>query len=150
MYKSLQFQQNCAKMSLMNFPVDLPPPFLQKAAELKIFPQDIEEQFVRGSGKGGQKVNKTSSTVALRHAPTGTMVRCQKHREQSKNRLSAYKLLILKIEDKVKGAQSQRAKKIFKLIKQKRKRSKRAKEKVLAAKKHRGEIKELRKKVRQF
>lgn len=134
----------------MNFPVDLPPPFLQKAAALNVFPQDIDEQFVRGSGKGGQKVNKTSSTVALRHLPTGIDVKCQKHREQSKNRLSAYKLLILKIEDKVRGAESERAKKIFKLIKQKRKRSKRAKEKVLAAKKHHGEIKEMRGQVRDF
>jgi len=134
----------------MNFPIDLPPPFLQKAAALNIFPQDIEEQFVRGSGKGGQKMNKTSSTVTLRHLPTGTDVRCQKHREQSNNRISAYKLLILKIEDKVRGAQSQRAQKIFKLIKQKRKRSKRAQQKVLEAKKHRGEIKETRGTVRDF
>lgn len=137
-------------MGLMNFPVDLNPPFLQKAAALKIFPQDIKEQFVRGSGKGGQKMNKTSSTVVLRHLPTGIDVKCQKHREQSKNRLSAYKLLILKIEEKIKGQESDRAKKIFKLIKQKRKRSKRAQQKVLAAKKHRGETKELRKTVREF
>lgn len=134
----------------MNFPVNLPPPFLQKAIALQIFPQDIEEQFVRGGGKGGQKMNKTSSTVVLRHLPTGMDVRCQKHREQSRNRLSAYKLLILKIEDKVKGAQSDRAKKIFKLIKQKRKRSKRAQQKVLEAKKQRGEIKKMRKIVREF
>lgn len=134
----------------MNFPINLPPPFLQKAIALQIFPQDIEEQFVRGGGKGGQKMNKTSSTVVLRHLPTGIDVRCQKHREQSRNRLSAYKLLILKIEDKVKGLQSDRAKKIFKLIKQKRKRSKRAQQKVLEAKKQRGEIKEMRKIVREF
>ena len=137
-------------MGQMNFPVDLPPPFLQKAAELKIFPQDIAEQFVRGGGKGGQKMNKTSSTVLLRHSPTGIDVRCQKHREQSRNRLSAYKLLILKIEDRVKGRESERAQKIFKLIKQKRKRSKRAKEKVLEAKKYHSEMKEMRKQVRDF
>ncbi|MBP9717743.1 peptide chain release factor-like protein [Candidatus Gracilibacteria bacterium] len=131
----------------MNFPVTLPPQFLQKAQELKIFPQDIEEQFVRGSGSGGQKMNKTSSTVMLRHVPSNTEVRCQKHREQSKNRLSAYKLLITKIEDQIKGRHSEHAQKIFKLIKQKRKRSKRAQQKVLEGKKHRGEIKELRRKL---
>lgn len=125
----------------MNFPVEIPPHFLAKAAELKVFPWDITEQFVRGSGKGGQKINKTSSCVVLRHLPTGIEVRCQKHREQSGNRLSAYKLLILKIEDKIKGARSQRARKIFKLKKQKQKRSKRAKEKMLAAKHSRSEIK---------
>lgn len=128
----------------MEFPVKLPPPFPEKALELQIFPQDITEQFVRGTGSGGQKMNKTSSCVVLRHVPTGIEVRCQKHREQSANRLSAYKLLILKIEDKVKGAQSDRMKKIFKLKKQKQKRSKRAQEKVLKAKKMRGEVKVLR------
>lgn len=134
----------------MNFPVALPLLFLQKAAALKISPQDIVEQFVRGSGKGGQKVNKTSSAVLLRHLPTGTIVKCQKHREQSSNRISAYKLLILKIEDKIKGQESLRAKKIFKLIKQKRKRSKRAKQKILEAKKHRSETKKMRGKVSEY
>lgn len=134
----------------MNFPVNLPSPFLQKAAALNISPQDIEEKFVRGSGHGGQKMNKTSSTVFLLHLPTNIPVKCQTYREQSKNRLAAYKLLILKIEEKIKGRESDRAKKIFKLIKQKRKRSKRAQEKVLEAKKRRGETKEMRKKVRPF
>lgn len=128
----------------MNFPVELPPHFLQKAELLKIFPLDITEQFVRGSGKGGQKINKTSSCVVLRHLPTGIEVRCQKHREQSGNRLSAYKLLILKIDEKVRGARSDRARKIFKLKKQKQKRSKRSKEKMLVAKKQRGVIKKAR------
>ncbi len=128
----------------MNFPVELPPHFLEKAEALKIFPWDITEQFVRGSGKGGQKINKTSSTVLLRYLPTGIEVRCQKHREQSKNRLSAYKLLILKIEEQVRGRESERAKKIFKLKKQKQKRSKRAKEKMLRYKHHRSEIKKTR------
>lgn len=134
----------------MNFPVAFPPVFLQKAAALKIVPQDIVEQFVRGSGKGGQKINKTSSAVLLRHLPTGTTVKCQKHREQSINRISAYKLLILKIEDKIKGQESLRAKKIFKLIKQKRKRSKRAKQKILEAKKHHSETKKMRGKVSEY
>jgi protein subunit release factor B len=137
-------------MEEMNFPVDLSPQFLQKAAALGVFPADIDEQFVRGSGKGGQKMNKTSSTVVLFHAPTGISVKCQKYREQSINRLSAYKLLILKIEDKIRGAESERSKKIFKLIKQKRKRSKRAKQKMLEAKKHHGEIKEMRQKIQPF
>ena len=129
----------------MNFPIELPPHFLMKAEELKIFPWDISEQFVRGSGKGGQKINKTSSCVLLRYLPTGIEVRCQKHREQSNNRISAYKLLILKIEDQVKGRESERAKKMFKLKKQKQRRSKRSKEKMLAAKHARSEIKANRK-----
>ena len=134
----------------MNFPIPLPPYFLQKAEELQIHPEDISESFIRGSGKGGQKINKTSSCVLLRHQPTGIEVRCQKHREQSLNRLSAYKLLILKIEQKIKGLQSDRAQKIFKLRKQKRKRSKRAKEKMLAAKHHHSEIKQNRGDLKNF
>jgi protein subunit release factor B len=131
----------------MDFPVTIPPQFIDKAKSLGVRPEDIREQFVRGSGKGGQKVNKTSSTVLLRHVPTGIEVRCQKHREQSNNRISAYKLLILKIEEKVRGALSERAKKIFKLKKQKQKRSKRAKEKMLKAKKEHGLIKASRRPV---
>lgn len=134
----------------MNFPIELPPPFIAKALALSVTPQDITEQFIRGGGKGGQKVNKTASTVLLRHIPTGLEVRCQKYREQSKNRLSAYKLLILKIEDKIKGVESQRNQKIYKLIKQKRKRSKRAKEKILEAKKIRTDIKVSRQKNTQL
>ena len=133
---------------MMRFPVKLPPHFLEKAVALNIFPHDVTEEFIRGSGHGGQKINKTSSCVLLKFLPTGVTVRCQKHREQVRNRISAYKLLILKIEEKMKGAQSERQQKIFKLKKQKQKRSKRAKEKILHAKKIRGETKELRKRVR--
>ncbi len=125
--------------------IELPLKFQQKAEELNINLEDITEEFVKGSGKGGQKINKTSSTVVLKHQPTGTIVKCQKHREQSKNRLSAYKLLILKIEDQIKGKKSERAQKIHKLRKQKQKRSKRAKEKILEQKKQRSDLKETRK-----
>jgi peptide chain release factor len=128
----------------MNFPVDLPDDVLQKAIRLKVNPEDIMEQFVRGGGKGGQKINKTSSCVQLRHLPTGIEVRCQSHREQSKNRLSAYKLLIYKIEAKVDGARSLIMQKIFKLKKQKMKRSKRAKERMIEGKRERRDIKQSR------
>lgn len=131
----------------MDFPVELPPDYLQKASDLDIRPEDIDEKFVRGGGKGGQKINKTSSCVVLRHAPTGIEVRCQKHREQSKNRLSAYKLLIRKIETMVKGAESEEAQRIFKLRKQKKRRTRRAKERMLEEKRRRGELKEHRRKV---
>jgi protein subunit release factor B len=131
-----------------SFPKDLKLEILQKAAKLEINPNDIVEKFIRGSGKGGQKINKTSNTVWLKHKPTGIEVKCQKHREQNKNRLSAYKLLINKIEYLIKGKESEKAKKIYKIRKQKLKRSKRAKEKILQDKKKRSEIKEMRKKIR--
>jgi peptide chain release factor len=126
------------------FPVEVPDKWLIKARKLNVKAEDITEQFVRGSGKGGQKINKTSSMVFLKHEPTGIAVKCQKHRELSKNRVSAFKILIDKIEEKELGAQSERAKKIFKLRKQKAKRTKRSKEKMLQVKKARGLLKENR------
>lgn len=131
----------------MNLSLDLSPEILQKTIELGIQQQDILEKFVTGGGAGGQKINKTASCVMLKHLPTGMIVRCQKHREQSKNRLSAYKLLILKIEQRLKGKQSELDKKIYKIRKQKQKRSHRAKEKILRDKAHKSEIKEQRKPV---
>lgn len=132
-------------MNSMSFPVELSEKILEKASELEVRFEDIEEKMIRGSGAGGQKINKTASCVQLLHRPTGVIVKCQKHREQSKNRLSAYKLLVLKIEELLKGAESERAKKIFKLKKQKLRRSKKAKEKMLEAKRMRGEVKIARK-----
>lgn len=131
----------------MNFPIDLPPPLLKLAEEVQLRPEDVLEQFTRGTGKGGQKMNKTSSTVLLRHFPTGIDVRMQRHREQSKNRLSAWKLLILKLEEKMKGKESKLAKEVFKIRKQKARRNRKSKEKMLQEKKHRAEIKAERRKV---
>jgi peptide chain release factor len=129
----------------MDFPVDVPPKHIQKAMDLKIQSADIEESFVRGSGSGGQKVNKTSSCVWLKHIPSGIEVKVQKHRERERNRLSAYKLLIDKIEFAVKGKKSERAQKIFKLKKQKARRSRKSKEKMLEDKRHRAKVKSDRK-----
>ncbi len=131
----------------MNFPVYLSPEVLEKAKKLKVFAEDIEEKFIRGGGSGGQKINKTSSCVWLKHLPSGTEVKCQKHREREKNRMSAYKLLINKIETEKMGKESAEAKRIFKIKKQKKRRSRKAKEKILADKAHRGELKKSRKPV---
>ncbi len=131
----------------IEFPIELKSDILKKARELEINPEDIDEQFVRGSGKGGQKINKTSNAVRLKHIPTGVEVKCQKHREQNKNRISAYKLLINKIEEIIKGEESEKAKKIYRIRKQKQRRSKKAKMKLLELKKKRSEIKETRKKI---
>ena len=130
----------------MKFPVDLPEDVLDKAAKLGISPVDIEEKFIRGFGAGGQKVNKTSNCVWLRHK-SGTEVKCQKHREREKNRISAYKLLIRKIETEKLGAESEEAKRIFKIKKQKKRRSRKAKEKMLEEKRRISAKKELRKSI---
>jgi protein subunit release factor B len=59
---------------------------------------DIDERFVRGGGPGGQKINKTSSTVWLRHRPTGTEVRCQRERSQAANRELAWEEMCARLE----------------------------------------------------
>jgi protein subunit release factor B len=129
----------------MKFPVELNKRTLEKAEDLSIRPSDIEEQFIRGGGSGGQKINKTSSCVWLRHKPTDIEVKVQEHREQSRNRVAAYKLLIDKIEEKRMGAKSERAEKRFRARKQKARRSRKAKQKMLEEKKHHSKIKNLRK-----
>jgi protein subunit release factor B len=64
---------------------------------------DVEEKFVRGAGPGGQKINKTSSTVWLRHGPTGVEVRCQRERSQAVNREVAWAELCSKLEARVRA-----------------------------------------------
>ncbi|MBF0507173.1 MAG: peptide chain release factor-like protein [Nitrospirae bacterium] len=66
----------------------------RKMEELGIAEKDIEEQFIRSSGKGGQHVNKTSSCVYLRHIPTGIEIKCMQERSQSANRFLARRELV--------------------------------------------------------
>lgn len=108
---------------------------------------DLQESFIRSSGPGGQKVNKSSSCVYLVHLPTGLSVKCQKERSQSLNRFLARRLLLDKIERRQKGFISEEKEKLEKIRRQKRKRSKKAKEKILTAKRQRSEKKILRGKV---
>jgi protein subunit release factor B len=89
----------------------------------------LEENFVKGSGAGGQKINKTSSCVQLKHIPTGIMIETQRFRSLADNRREARKLLAQKLDTLVNGDQSKMARKIAKLQKQKQKQKQRAKKK---------------------
>ena len=93
---------------------------------LGIREKDIEEKFVRSSGRGGQKVNKTSTCVYLKHIPTGIEVKCMEERSQSLNRFLARRELIEKIE-KLSGQITSKDLKIRQMRRQKLKRGKRAK-----------------------
>ncbi|MBI3508610.1 MAG: peptide chain release factor-like protein [Chlamydiia bacterium] len=112
--------------------------------KLGIQEQDLTEKFILGSGSGGQKINKTSSCVYLKHAPSGIEIKCQRDRSREMNRLLARRELCDRIEDQMLKEKSARQQAIEKIRRQKRKRSKRAQEKVLASKKTRGLIKALR------
>lgn len=106
----------------------------KKMESLGIDENDIVEKFVRSSGKGGQKVNKASTCVYLKHLPTGIEVKCQRERYQAVNRFLARKILTDKIETKILGEKSEEQQRIEKIRRQKRKRSKRAKLKMLEEK----------------
>ncbi len=115
----------------------------KKMDGLGIFEKDIVEKFIRSSGKGGQKVNKTSSCVYLKHIPTKIEVKCQRERSQAINRFLARRILTDKIEGMIKGKESEEQQRIAKIRRQKRKRSKRAKLKMVEDKRiHSRKIKE--------
>jgi len=59
---------------------------------------DLEESFVRGSGPGGQSINKTNNNVQLLHKPTGIQVKCQETRSLQQNRKIARKILLEKLD----------------------------------------------------
>ena len=110
---------------------------------------DLVEKFVRSGGRGGQNVNKVATCVVLVHRPTGTQVKCQRERFQALNRFVARQLLADKIERQLLGAASAEVQRIAKLKRQKRRRSRRAKEKMLGNKRARAEVKALRAAVRE-
>ena len=121
-------------------------PILQaRMAALGIEEEDLIERFVKGSGPGGQKINKTASCVFLKHGRSGVEVKCQGGRSLQINRFDARVRLCEALEQKAaarKQSQSQqRAKTRF----QKRKRSPRQKAKIVDAKRKRGQTKQLRK-----
>ena len=77
--------------------------------ELGIKPEDLEEKFILASGKGGQKVNKTSSAVYLKHRPTGIEVKESKDRSREVNRYLAREKLIETYQSQILGLKTKKA-----------------------------------------
>lgn len=74
-----------------------------------ILDSELEENFLKGSGPGGQKINKTSSAVQLKHLPTGIVVKCQDTRSRTQNRKVARRLLSDRLEELELGENSRTA-----------------------------------------
>jgi protein subunit release factor B len=120
----------------------------QRMAALGVAEADLQETFVRSGGHGGQNVNKLATCVMLTHRPTGLQIKCQTTRHQALNRFLARTLLLHKIEELQKGRVAAAKARIAKIRRQKRKRSRRAQERMLADKSRHSEKKAARRAVR--
>lgn len=114
--------------------------------KLGILKDDLIEKFIQGSGSGGQKVNKTSSCVYLKHIPSGIEVKCQAQRSRELNRFIARKELCETFQEQILGIQTARQQAREKIRRQKRRRSRRSKSQMLDDKSKQGEKKQQRQK----
>ena len=133
----------------MLFPVSLKKNdnLLRAMERLGVREADLKESFIRSGGPGGQNVNKVATCVVLMHVPTGLVVKCQKDRSQAMNRYSARRILLERLESQIHGRQSEEARRVAKIKRQKRRRSKRAQAKVHQAKQEQSEKKQRRQRV---
>ncbi|TAG08332.1 MAG: peptide chain release factor-like protein [Verrucomicrobia bacterium] len=117
----------------------------RRMAELNIRDDELLEKFVRGSGAGGQKINKTSSCVFLKHLPTGVCIKCQLDRSREANRFFARRELCDQLEAIRDGKATAKSQAIEKMRRQKRRRSRRSKQRSIADKRTLSDKKTLRK-----
>ncbi|HAU89759.1 MAG TPA: hypothetical protein DCW72_05890 [Elusimicrobia bacterium] len=110
---------------IVNFPElsDITPAKVQalreRIARLGLDLRLVDEQFTRGSGKGGQKINKTSNAVQLRYPALGLVVKCQRERKRSLNRFLALRELVDEVEVRISPETSERLKEISRIRKKK-------------------------------
>ena len=132
---------------MADFPDIVEAPLRARFVLLGVRPEDVEERFVRGGGAGGQKINKTSSTVALRHRPSGVEVRIQDERSQAQNRATAWTALAGTLENRrAEAANAARAER-EQARRRTRQKSRGQKVRMIEAKKHRAKHKAARGRV---
>lgn len=106
----------------------------RRMERLDLKEEDLIEKFVLGSGSGGQKINKTSSCVYLKHVPTGIEVKCQKERSREMNRWFARRELVEKLEKILFNEKSKKEQELAKIRRQKKRRSRKQKQKMVEEK----------------
>lgn len=119
----------------------------QRMVSLGIYPSDLTEKFIRGSGAGGQKINKTSNCVFLKHEPSGIAIKCQIERSREMNRFLARRELCEQFDAIANGKASAKTQAIEKMRRQKRRRSRRSKQRSIADKRALSKKKNLRGRV---
>ena len=127
--------------------MDLPTQIQDRLDALGVLAADVDERFIRGSGPGGQKINKTSSTVCLRHRPTALEVRVQRERSQAANREIAWQELCEKLESRLRESAALQRSAAEKIRRQKRTKSRAQKARMVQTKRHRTGVKSLRGRV---
>ncbi|PTY05893.1 peptide chain release factor-like protein [Opitutaceae bacterium EW11] len=121
--------------------MDLPTQIQTRLDALGILVADVEERFVRGSGPGGQKINKTSSTVVLRHRPTQLEVRVQRERSQAANRELAWEELCDRLAERAREQVAAQKHAREKARRRSRTKSRAQKARMVADKRRRGDLK---------
>jgi protein subunit release factor B len=119
-----------------------------RMAKLRIADDDLVEKFVLGSGSGGQKINKTSSCVYLKHLPSGLEVKCQAHRSREMNRFQAREELCDRLEGIRRDLAQAKIDEVEKLRRQNRPLSRRSKQRSVADKRKTSQKKSLRRSPR--
>jgi len=116
----------------------------ERMEKLGIREEDLAEKFIRGTGHGGQKINKTSSCVYLKHLPSGLEVKCHAERARSLNRFLARRELCDQLEEITLGEESARQQRLEKIRRQKRRRTRRQRRRVVELTRRHGLKKSLR------
>ncbi len=132
----------------MPFLPELGPHYIERAAAVGLRHEDVEENFILGSGHGGQNRNKRSTAVQLVHHASGIEIRCFHKRMQHQNRMDAWEHLLKQLEERQLKEKQGEAHEQFVEKAQVRMRTYSGKQKMLREKKQRGEIKEIRRSVR--